>query len=569
MRDYAREYAEQVLKEKKENKYVQLACKRFLNDLHECENNPDSKWIWDLEEALKIVKFGESLSFVKGGQLEPVKLKPFQKFILMNLNGFRHREEGYRRYKNSFVSVSRKNGKSILMAIITLFYSNFYPNYYSQIYLVGVKLQSAKIVFNEIKKFIEIDNDLEEMFDIKDYKSEIYCKNTRSTIKALGKSTDIDGFQPFLGIVDEYHLHKDNQLMKLLSDGMKSLNDSLLSVITTAGFQINGNACFEEYCYCKNLLEGIAKNDRYFTMIFEVDDSLDIFSKEAIYQCNPLLRDFPTQVEDIINEGNRAKNMGGSELNNFLVKTMNRYTHGLDTKYIDIKHIEKCFSNKTLEDFRGKKVHIGLDLSQSSDLTSIAIVIKDKDKIFVHQHSFMPKEIFLRMQENGTKVPFNLWFEKGLLSFTEGLRTDYKQVLRYLKNTVDEYKFKISEISYDPYNMNIFIQDIEETFPNVNLIKIVQSCKSLSSATEDFRLQIMEGKVEFNKDDELLVWSLGNAHVVKNSFDEIKIDKKNVKDKIDAVDAIIDAWKSMFNNDKNMDIDVKKSLNDYFNRMNF
>ena len=84
------------------------------------------------------------------------------------------------------------------MSILALYYGNFYPYKYGQIYLVGVKLASAKIVFNELVKFIETDKSLSKMFAIKDYKSEIQCLNTKSTIKALGKSTDIDGFKCFL-----------------------------------------------------------------------------------------------------------------------------------------------------------------------------------------------------------------------------------------------------------------------------------------------------------------------------------------------------------------------------------
>ena len=104
-------------------------------------------------------------------------------------------------------------------------------------------------VLNEIAKFINADNDLQELFEIKDYKNEITGKLTNTVIRALGRDTkSIDGFRPYLGIVDEYHAHKDNQMYKLLKGGTRKLKQSLISVITTAGFNLNA-PCYELYKY--------------------------------------------------------------------------------------------------------------------------------------------------------------------------------------------------------------------------------------------------------------------------------------------------------------------------------
>ncbi|MDA6141386.1 terminase large subunit, partial [Escherichia coli] len=111
---------------------------------------------------------------------------------------------------------------------------------YAQIYCTATKSDQAKIVFNEIVKFIQADEDLEELFKVKEYESTIISLLTHSTVKALGRDTkSIDGFRPYLGIVDEYHAHKDNQMYKLLEGGTGKLKQSLISVITTAGFDLN------------------------------------------------------------------------------------------------------------------------------------------------------------------------------------------------------------------------------------------------------------------------------------------------------------------------------------------
>ena len=135
-----------------------------------------------------------------------------------------HKETGKRRFTDSYVQVARQQGKSVLNAILGIKCCNFDNYNYGQIYCTATKADQARIVLKEIIKFINADNDLKELFDIKDYKSEITGKITSTVIRALGRDTHtIDGFRPYLGIVDEYHAHKDNQMYKLLKGGTRKL----------------------------------------------------------------------------------------------------------------------------------------------------------------------------------------------------------------------------------------------------------------------------------------------------------------------------------------------------------
>lgn len=114
----------------------------------------------------------------------------------------------------------------------------------------ATKSDQAKIVLKEVIKFIDADADLSELFETKEYNGEVKCNLTQGVIKALGRDTkSIDGFRPYLGIVDEYHAHKDNQMYKLFKGGTRNMKESLASVITTAGFNLNG-PCYELYKYC-------------------------------------------------------------------------------------------------------------------------------------------------------------------------------------------------------------------------------------------------------------------------------------------------------------------------------
>lgn len=113
---------------------------------------------------------------------------------------------------------------------------------------------------------------------------------------------------------------------------------------------------------------------------------------------------------------------------------------------------------------------------------------------------------------------------------------------------VDLYGLKISMVCYDPHNASAFLSDLEaQGWP---CLDIIQSARSLSDATEDFRLEIYAGNVEYNRDDELLTWSVANAKTIANNYGETKIDKEMQTERIDPVDAVIDAWKvAMCGND--------------------
>ena len=187
---------------------------------------------------------------------------------------------------------------------------------------------------------------------------------------------------------------------------------------------------------------------------------------------------------------------------------------------------------------------------------------KDK-KYFIHSHSFIPK---MRVEEHikTDRVPYDLWIKKGLLTVTEtigGIKTDYKYILRYLNDIICKYDLKVEQIGYDPRNADTFLVDLEEIG---DCVEIYQSARSLNDATEDFRLEIKAGNIEYNKENELLTWSIINAKVVYNG-EFIKIDKNKSHQRIDPIDAIIDAYKLAFK-DTSL-IDYNELTNEYLNMM--
>ncbi|MCY6957950.1 terminase large subunit [Clostridium brassicae] len=552
-------------------KYVKLACQRHLDDL-EKSKLAVYKYEFDIEKSLKIIEFAETLTIAEGEEETPVKLEGFQDFILGSINGWVTKGTGYRRFRNSYVQLGRQNGKSFLNGILATFYGNFDGYKYGQIYCTATKMEQAKIVFKEIMKFIEADGDLSELFKIKEYESTIDCLVTNSTIKALGKDTkSIDGFRPLLGIVDEYHAHKDNQMYKLLEGGTRKMKQCLISVITTAGFNLNG-PCFKLWEYCKNILEGIFTNDKQFIYIAQMDKEDDIWDPENWIKANPLVCKDKEDLENLIAVGISAKDMGGSDLRDFLTKALNIWYKFSDNQYLNIEKWKKCASDLTLEDFRGMECGLGLDLSSGGDLTSgvleFPFLENGETSYFFHQHSFMPK---MRLKEHieTDNAPYDVWAnENKLITLTEtlgGIKTDYKYIINYYKKLIEKYDLKLKFIAYDPHNADTFLSDLEEF--GVDCIEITQSAKSLNSPTEDFKLSVDSGQIKYNKKDSLFRFCGANAVTTKNSFEEIKIDKEHRTERIDPIDAAIDVHKIIISN-KDKPIDINKyAKKDFLNKL--
>lgn len=551
--DRVTEFAKANVKNKKDfGEDARLAFKRHINDLARSEkNDPDFPYRFDEEKAEDIIELANKLTIAEGEGKEQFTCAGFQEFILGSLFGWVHKETGKRRFTDSYVQVARQQGKSVLNAILGIKCCNFDNYNYGQIYCTATKADQARIVLKEIIKFINADNDLKELFDIKDYKNEITGKITNTVIRALGRDTHtIDGFRPYLGIVDEYHAHKDNQMYKLLKGGTRKLKQSLISVITTAGFNLNA-PCYDLYKYCRRVLRGIDVNERQFIYIAQMDKKDDIWDPANWIKCCPLTGKDPELVAAMQEDARKAQSMGGAELRDFLTKALNIWVTNAETAFLDLAEWEKCGSERDLSDFAGKQVIVGLDLSSGGDLTSYCLEFPYEDKesgdrrYFLHSQSFMPRHRLQEHMDLEDNAPYVIWQQQGLLTVTTaagGIKTDYKTILSSLHDIVDKYQLDVMAIGYDPHNASAFLLDLED-FGCV-LIEIKQSTRSLNDATVDFQLEVKAHNMEYNKGNVLLTRSMNDAIISEpNSFGEIKIDKMLQKNRIDPCDAAICAHK--------------------------
>jgi len=550
--DRTTEYAKLVVNKKKiAGRKEYLACERHLQDLK--KKNFDYKF--NKEFAEKAINIINELVIGEGEEQQKLSTRGFQNFIIGSLFGWVKKKTKERRFREAYIQVGRQNGKSILSGAMANQFATFSGYKLGRIFCAATKQEQANIVWDEIAKFIRSDNDLQEMYKITEHERTIKSFVTGNVIKSLGRDTkSADGFRSILAICDELHAHPNNQMYKLMLDGQINVDGALTLAITTAGFNLNG-FCFEQYKFCEKVLEKVIDKESLFIFICEMDKDDDIWDYNNWAKSNPylLFNSDNTINKDMVarlaEKAIEAKEKGGADLLNFMTKHLNYWVTNGVGGFVDLQKFKECESDLTIEDMKGKECYLGLDLSSGGDLTSIALAFPlENEKIYIYSHSFMP-ELRLAEHEKTDDVPYRMWVNKGLLTLTSGafgVKTDYKFIINHLKELIEKYEIRILEVGYDNHNASVFLQDLE--FLACDLTEIKQSAKSLNDATVDFQLSVKANQLLYDKENDLLKWSIANATTISNSFGEIKIDKQAQKYRIDPVDAVMDSWKIMLVN---------------------
>lgn len=573
LKDRVTQYAKLVVSGKVENvgELHKLACQRHLNDLAR-QNTDDFPYYWNVKKANKILSYAETLTIAEGAKPKQVKLLDSQAFDLGSRFGWCKCSNNKRRFRRSYKSMARQNGKTFENGITGTYIAGFGGYRYGKLFTVATKKRQARLAWEEMEKFITVDPDLNEYFKVQDYKSTITALNSKCTIEALSREGGLDdGFRSIFASVDELHQHKDNKIYKALYNGTRSLDETLVSMITTRGDNLN-SFCKEMDDYAVKILRGQATAEDFFVDIYALDDGDDIWDPNNWAKANPFIcaPGNEEKLEILKTDAQTAKDMGGSDLRDFLTKSLNMWVQNTDDQFIRADRWAECASDKTLEEFKNQSCYVGLDLSSGGDLTTFSLEFpQENDKYYFYSHSFMPRG---RLEEHieTDLAPYDLWEQMELITVTGGkndFKNDYKFIIQELKRLKEEYNLTFTGIGIDPHNADGILSDLESF--GCPVIIVTQSCKSLNDPTDDLRLLVKSNNIEYNKNNELLTWSFLNASIVRNSFDEIKVDKKPGQKfkRIDPVDACVDAHAVLLKNRQIETIDVNESLDAYLNAM--
>lgn len=518
------------------------ACQRHIDDM----NKTDFKYRFDVDKANDVISFLEMLPDPKSGKM--LGLAEFQKFIVGSLYGWVD-ENGYRRFTKAYLSMSRKNGKTLLIAGLSLYEMIMGEDPVNE-RLVGLSANSreqATIAYDmtlaQIKSLRNISPSIKKITKITESMKEISNLSDRSKIKAVSNdASNLEGYQFSYAIIDEYHEAKNKKMYETLRRGQVLLDNPTLIIISTAGDNLNG-PMYEEYLYIEKILDQSTFNENYFIFCAEQDDEEEIFNQETWIKSNPLF-EIPklkrVLTKNIQPEVNAAID-SGTGLNGILIKNFNMWRAASTETYLDFNDWKK---NETDFDVKGTKTYIGLDLSRSDDLTAVSFVHLDEDKkqYYVTSHSFVGTKGGLQAKCERDMIDYNQLSKDGFCTITD-LQSgviNSNQVLDYMESYILDNQLKVQAICYDPHAIHGFLAEIERRRWGYELIEIRQGSQTLSNPVIDFRLKVIDGQIKHHRNP-LLDIAVKNA-VAKNTNDSLMIEKKLNREKIDPVMSTIFAY---------------------------
>lgn len=525
-------------------KDTQLACIRHLRDIKRSIEDDDFNYVYKPKRAKKVIKFIEALPDTKG---KFHKLAMFQKFIISMVRGW-FDDNDYLRFNKAFISMARKGGKSLLVSGLVLYSFLFdrEPSEGRQIFCAANDKRQASIVFNMVAKqlmyFVSQVPELKK--DVKKVRELLQHNKDGSYVMPLSRDTGaVDGFEPFLAVIDEYHAAKTNEMLELIQSGQGNLLQSLIFIISTAGFNLNAPMYTDEWPYAKEILTGNYHDEQYFAIIFEQDNEEEWQDKSMWAKSNPLINesdDLKEQIEDFLQKRVDEATQKGTMFR-VLVKNFNYWMQASKESYLDFNDWKK---NETEFDIKGTKAYVGLDLSRADDLTAVSFIHLDEvnKEYYVTSHSFV-----------GTKGGLQAKIERDLIDYRQMSQHVYctltnlqsaiinsNQVLDYIEKYIIENNLDVQAICYDPHAIHGFIAEIEKRNWRYELIEIRQGAMTLSNPVIDFRLKVIDGQIKHHKNP-LLDIAIKNA-VSKNINDSVMIEKKLNREKIDPLMSTIFAY---------------------------
>lgn len=438
------------------------ACKRFKADLERDDlefrtNQADAACT--IIEGLMVHRKGEALD---GTPLlgEPFLLAPWQIFIIYNLLGFWYKGTQERRYKEAFIMLGRKNGKTSLVASLAFAMSIIQRRSGSTVYVVAAALKQALESF----EFLKFSLDYRKLSDLMDIKNNSFEHSIKYKFEKDGRpdgTIDIqimasnpdaqDSFNCNFAIADEVAAYKKPAQYNRFKEAMKSYTNKLMVGITTAGDNINSFG-YNRMEYALKVANGSFTDDSFFSFVARADQddkgNVDFTNPIQHQKANPNYG-VTIRPDEILQESLQAKN-DPQQRKDFLSRSLNIYTAAMNA-WFDIEEWKRSDAQYTwtLEELAKMPIdwYGGADLSRMYDMTAAALVGQYQDIVIVITHAFIPRtQIDHKLEEDGISVYD--WLDNGWLTVCNNPTIDATDVVKWFVE-MRTLGFKIHQVGHD------------------------------------------------------------------------------------------------------------------------
>lgn len=535
MKDYARvaaNYARRVVDGKQPaGKYVRFACERHLKDL-ERKRFP---YTFEKDAAAHVCHFVERLQHTKGKwaqQRERITLEPWQVFILSCVFGWKSKKTGVRRFREAYLEVPRKNGKSILAAAVGLYCLAADREFGAEVYSGATTEKQAWEVFRPARLMVSRSPDLQAYFGIDVAAKALYSEEDGSRFEPLIGNPG-DGSSPSCALVDEYHEHKDSDLFDTMQTGMGSRDQPLMFVITTAGSNMGG-PCYEKRLEVQKILSGVFKDDRIFGVIYGLDEEDDWKEPESWKKANP---NYGVSLsEDFLSAQVAAAIRTPSRQNSVKTKHFNIWV-GAKEAWLNMEHWSRqADPTLTVESLSDCSSWVGLDLATKLDIAArvsvFTRVVEGQLHYYLIPHFYLPEDALI---DSKNAKQYRGWAEQGHIQLMDGAEIDFAQIQEDILSLPSRQK--VEEVDYDPWQATQIAQAVRAE--GVEAVEIKNTVGNLSPAMREFEAALAAGRLH-HPDNPVFNWMASNV-VAKEDAKENIFPRKETQDSPNKIDGIVAA----------------------------
>lgn len=528
-------------------KWVKAACQRHLDDLEKSKSKAYA-YKFDPARASLPCEFIECMPHTEGEWATPrgrrsnlIRLEPWQCFCICVLYGWVRKSNNRRRFREAYIKIPRKNGKSILAGLLALFHLVLDGENAPQVYSGATTERQAMEVFKPAYRILEqtgVGAELKREFGLEAHAKRILCRFNGGSFVVLVRKPG-DGAGASFAVIDERHEHKTDELHDTMKQGQRARLEPLLFNITTAGVLVDG-PCHQFEQFCERILAGDIDNDAIFAIMYGIDEEDDWRTEAAARKANPNwgVSIYP---ETVLQELQDA--IQNAQLQNaYRTKTLNEWMNVGVGLFNMSAWADCCDRDLNLEDFAGKPVNEGDDLARKIDLASRCKVFtemrRNKDSGYDERHYFVfgthyaPKSLV----NDGEHAHYEKWVAGGHLTAHDGWEIQLPWIQQDIED--DLKLFDYHSLAFDPWNATQMQQGLAGKVPEDVVQDAPQDVKILSGIVKEVQAAILAGRMH-HTGDPVLTFCMSCVVGYEDNRGNIFPKKvKNGRNKIDAASAM-------------------------------
>lgn len=521
---------------------VRQACQRHLDNLAESTKPGNSyPYKFDKKKSERILDFAQQMKHVKGkwaGQF--FQLEPWQCFFMGVSFGWVRKEDGFRRFREIYSEIPRKNSKSTMAAIIGLYMFAMDGEQGAEVYSAATSEAQAFEIFRPAWKMTKNAPDFKECFNISQGGSDknpgnIYSMTTGSRFETvIGKPGD--GSSPHAWLLDEFHEAKTEESYDTGKTGMGARSQPLMVVITTAGTN-TAYPCYALRKNCEKVLSGDLVNEELFALIYTIDPEDDWTDIKTWRKANP---NYGVSIYADFLESQRKTAIQDPRKQNIIkCKHLNMWSNAGDA-WMNMVEWNQCHDPEiNIEQFHGKPVFIGLDLASKIDIAAKIYVFKKGEVYYVFSQYYIPEDRTFDEEH----AHYAGWVHEGYIEATPGSRIDIDAIQESIKQDAKDFGLSGSEngsgeICNDPWNAQQLITNL--IAENIACVEISQTVSMLSEPMKEIEALVKAGNLKHDGNP-VTNWMIANVCCRVDKKDNIFPFKEGNENKIDGAVALITA----------------------------